>query len=153
LLSFSLIAGSLNSFNLATLPDRSFLTPARNWTCMYSCRALNFCCSYGERSSSDAETMLFMWRSHRTSIWVRFDWTILGTWSFFPSEVAESVLTLFLVEHTCALDGTVVENHLGETSSTGRSNHLGAGVTALGRRNAENLDLLLQEGPRREQCA
>jgi hypothetical protein len=35
----------------------------------------------------------------------------------------------------------------------GRSNRLGAGLTALDRRNAENLDSLLREGPCREQCA
>jgi hypothetical protein len=29
----------------------------------------------------------------------------------------------------------------------------GAGLTALDRRNAENLDSLLREGPHREQCA
>jgi hypothetical protein len=29
----------------------------------------------------------------------------------------------------------------------------GAGLTALDRKNAENLDLLLREGPHREQCA
>jgi hypothetical protein len=68
-----------------------------------------------------------------------------------PSGVAKSVLTLFPVEHTSALDRAVVGNPLAETPSTGRSNHLeGAGLTALDRRDVENLDSLLREGPHRE---
>jgi hypothetical protein len=63
------------------------------------------------------------------------------------------VLTLFSVEHTNALDRAVVGNQLAELPSTGRSNRLGAGLTALDRKNAENLDSLLREGPRWEQCA
>jgi hypothetical protein len=63
------------------------------------------------------------------------------------------LLTLFPVEHTNALDRAVVEYQLAETTSTGRSNCLGAGLTALDRRDAENLDSLLREGPRQEQCA
>jgi hypothetical protein len=55
------------------LPDRSFLTPARNCTCMYPCSALNFYCSSRERSSSDAVTMLFTSSSHRAPIWLRLD--------------------------------------------------------------------------------
>jgi hypothetical protein len=70
-----------------------------------------------------------------------------------PSGVAKSVLTLFLVEHTNALDCAVVSNQLTETPSTGRSNRLGAGLTALDRRDVESLDSLLREGPRREQRA
>jgi hypothetical protein len=62
------------------------------------------------------------------------------------------VLTFFPVEHTSALDHAVIGNQLAETPSTGRSNHLG-GLTALDRRDAENLNSLLREGPRREQCA
>jgi hypothetical protein len=57
-------------------------------------------------------------------------------------------LTLFPVEHTSPLDRAVVGNQLAETPSTGRSNRLGGGLTALDRRDAENLDSLLQEGPR-----
>jgi hypothetical protein len=71
----------------------------------------------------------------------------------FPSGVAKSVLTLFLVEHTNALDHAVIRNQLAETPSTGRSNRLGGGLTALDRRDVKNLDSLLREGPRREQCA
>jgi hypothetical protein len=63
------------------------------------------------------------------------------------------VLTLFPVEHTSALDRAVVGNQLAETPSTSRSNRLGGGLTALDRRNTENLDSPLREGPRREQCA
>jgi hypothetical protein len=70
-----------------------------------------------------------------------------------PSGVAKSVLTFFPVEHTNALDRAVIRNQLAETPSTGRSNRLGAGLTALDRRDVENLDSLLREGPRREQCA
>jgi hypothetical protein len=36
------------------------------------------------------------------------------------------LLTLFPVEHTSALDRTVVRNQLAETPSTGRSNRWGA---------------------------
>jgi hypothetical protein len=60
------------------------------------------------------------------------------------------LLTLFPVKHTNALDRAVVRNQLAETSSTGRSNRLGAGLTALDRRDVESLDSLLREGPRRE---
>jgi hypothetical protein len=67
-----------------------------------------------------------------------------------PSGVAKSVLTFFPVEHTNALDRAVIRNQLAETPSTGRSNSLGAGLTALDRRDVENLDSLLREGPRRE---
>jgi hypothetical protein len=63
------------------------------------------------------------------------------------------LLTLFPVEHTSALDRAVIGNPLAELPSTGRSNRLGAGLTALDRKNAENLDSLLWEGPHREQCA
>jgi hypothetical protein len=64
------------------------------------------------------------------------------------------LLTFFLVEHTSALDRAVVKNSLVELPSTGRFNRLGGrGLTALDRKNAENLDSLLREGPRREQCA
>jgi hypothetical protein len=63
------------------------------------------------------------------------------------------LLTLFPVEHTSALDRAVIGNPLAELPSTGRSNRLGAGLTALYRKNAENLDSLLWEGPHREQCA
>jgi hypothetical protein len=62
------------------------------------------------------------------------------------------VLTLFTVEHTSALDHAVVGNPLAELPSTGRSNRLGGDLTVLDRKNAENLDSLLWEGPRREQC-
>jgi hypothetical protein len=65
----------------------------------------------------------------------------------------ESVLTLFPAEHTSELDRAVVGNQLTETPSTGRSNRLVGGLTALDRRDTENLDSLLREGPRREQCA
>jgi hypothetical protein len=44
---------------------------------------------------------------------------------YFPSGVAKSVLTLFPVEHTSALDRAVVEYLLVEVPSTGRSNRLG----------------------------
>jgi hypothetical protein len=57
------------------------------------------------------------------------------------------VLTLFPVEHTSALDRAVVRNQLTETLSTGRSNRLGAGLTALDRRDTENLDSLLRRDP------
>jgi hypothetical protein len=67
-----------------------------------------------------------------------------------PSGVAKSVLMLFSVEHTNALDRAVVGNHLTEPPSTGRSNRMGGGLTALDRRHVENLDSLLSEGPRRE---
>jgi hypothetical protein len=60
------------------------------------------------------------------------------------------VLTLFTVEHTSALDRAVVGNPLAELPSTGRSYRLGGGLTVLDRKNAENLDSLLWEGPRRE---
>jgi hypothetical protein len=63
------------------------------------------------------------------------------------------MLTLFPVEHTSALDRAVVRNQLADTPSTGRSNRLGGSLTALDRRDTENLDSLLWEGPRREQCA
>jgi hypothetical protein len=43
-----------------------------------------------------------------------------------------TVLTLFLVEHTNALDRTVIRNQLVETSSTGRSNCLGGRSNRLG---------------------
>jgi hypothetical protein len=62
------------------------------------------------------------------------------------------VLTLFLVEHTNALDRAVIRNQHVETPSTGRSDGLGGGLTALDRREVEILDSLLREGPRREQC-
>jgi hypothetical protein len=71
----------------------------------------------------------------------------------FPSGVAKSVLTLFSVRHTNALDRVVVGNQLTGPPSPSRSNRLGGGLTALDRRNAENLDSLLREGPRREKCA
>jgi hypothetical protein len=64
-----------------------------------------------------------------------------------------NLLTLFPVQHTNALDRVVIRNQLAETPSTCRSNHLGVGLTALDRRDVENLDSLLREGPRREQCA
>jgi hypothetical protein len=64
-----------------------------------------------------------------------------------------TLLTLFLVEHTNALDRAVITYQLAETPSTGRSNRLGGGLTALDRRDVESLDSLLREGPRREQCA
>jgi hypothetical protein len=70
-----------------------------------------------------------------------------------PSGVAKSVLTPFPVEHTSALDRVVIGNPLAETPSSGRSNHLGGDLTTLDRRDTENLDSLLREGPRREQCA
>jgi hypothetical protein len=63
------------------------------------------------------------------------------------------LLTLFLVEHTNALDRAVIRKQLAETPSTGRSNRLGGGLTSLDRRDVESLDSLLREGPRREQCA
>jgi hypothetical protein len=63
------------------------------------------------------------------------------------------LLTFFSVEHTNALDRAVARNLLVELPSTGQSNRLGGGLTALDRKNVENLDSLLQEGPRREQCA
>jgi hypothetical protein len=63
------------------------------------------------------------------------------------------MLTLILVEHTNALDRVVVRNQLAETPSTDRSNRLGAGLTALDRRDVESLDSLLREGHRREQHA
>jgi hypothetical protein len=63
------------------------------------------------------------------------------------------VLTLVPVEHTSVLDRAVVGNPLAETPRTGRSNRLGGGLTALDKKDAENLDSLLREGPRREQCA
>jgi hypothetical protein len=73
--------------------------------------------------------------------------TYLGSNPFFLSRPLETVLlTLFLVEHTRALDGAVVGNHLGEISSK-------CGLTALNRRDVENLESLLREGPRQEQCA
>jgi hypothetical protein len=62
------------------------------------------------------------------------------------------LLTLFVVEHTNALKRAVIRYQLTETPSTGRSNRLGGGLTALDRRNAESLVSLLREGPRREQC-
>jgi hypothetical protein len=72
---------------------------------------------------------------------------IFGLQPFFLSRPLETVLlTLFLVEHTCALDRAVVGNHLGEISSK-------CGLTALNRRDVENLESLLREGPRQEQCA
>jgi hypothetical protein len=98
-----LIADSSNSFNLAILPDRSFLTPARNCTCMYSCSTLNFCYISGGRSCSDVVTMLFMSRSHRAPIWLRLDWTVLPTWSFFPAE-SPKICWRFFCQHTRALD-------------------------------------------------
>jgi hypothetical protein len=42
------------------------------------------------------------------------------------------LLTHFPVEHTSALDRAVVENHLVEVPSTGRSNHLGGRSNRLG---------------------
>jgi hypothetical protein len=68
---------------------------------------------------------------------------------------ASPLLTLFSVEHTSALDRAVIGNLLVELPSTGRSNRLGGGggLTALDRNVAENLDSLLREGLRREQCA
>jgi hypothetical protein len=36
------------------------------------------------------------------------------------------LLTLFLVEHTNAVDRAVIRNQLAETPNTGRSNRLGA---------------------------
>jgi hypothetical protein len=63
------------------------------------------------------------------------------------------LLTLFPVKHTNALDRAVVRNQLAQTPSTGRSNRLGGGLTALVRRDVESLDSLLREGPRREQRA
>jgi hypothetical protein len=59
----------------------------------------------------------------------------------------------FPVEHTNVLARTVVGNPLTEPPNTGRSNRLGTGLTALDRRHVENLDSLLREGPRQEQCA
>jgi hypothetical protein len=49
------------------------------------------------------------------------------------------VLTLFPVEHTSVLDRAVVEYHLVEFPSTGRSNRLGGSLTALDRNVVENL--------------
>jgi hypothetical protein len=54
-----------------------------------------------------------------------------------PSGVAKSVLKLFPVEHTSALDRAVVGNPLAELPSTGQSNRLGVGLTALDSKNAE----------------
>jgi hypothetical protein len=64
-----------------------------------------------------------------------------------------SLVLALLVEHTNVLDRAVVGNPLDEPPSTGRSNRLGGGLTALDKRHVENLDSLLREGPRREQCA
>jgi hypothetical protein len=69
-----------------------------------------------------------------------------------PSGVAKSVLMLFPVEHMNAQDRAVVRNQLTETPSTCLSNRLGGVLTALDRRDIENLDSLLREGPHREQC-
>jgi hypothetical protein len=101
---------------------------------------------------------------HQYSPWSRFscqcrtvitckNWKISCGTRSFPSGVTKSVLTLFSVEHTNALDHTIVGNPLVEPPSTGRSNCLGGGLTALDKRHVENLDSLLREGPRREQYA
>jgi hypothetical protein len=64
------------------------------------------------------------------------------------------VLTLFPLKHTSALDCAVVEYHLVEVHSTGRSNRPGgAGLTALDRNVTENLRSLPREGPRQGQHA
>jgi hypothetical protein len=42
-------------------------------------------------------------------------------------DLLRSLLTFFPVEHTSALDRTVVGNQLAELPSTGRSNRLGGG--------------------------
>jgi hypothetical protein len=63
------------------------------------------------------------------------------------------VLMLFMVEHTNVLARAVVGNPLAEPPGTGRYNRLGADLTAFDRRHVENIDSLLWEGPRREQCA
>jgi hypothetical protein len=42
-------------------------------------------------------------------------------------DLLRSLLTLFPVEHTSALDRAVVGNQLAELPSTGRSNRLGGG--------------------------
>jgi hypothetical protein len=47
------------------------------------------------------------------------------------------LLTLFSVEHTNALDCAVFGNPLAALPSTGQSNRLGGGLTALDRKNAE----------------
>jgi hypothetical protein len=65
----------------------------------------------------------------------------------FPSGVAKSVLTLFLVKYMNALDCAVVKNPLAEPPSTCQSNRLGGGLTALDRRHVENLDSLLRGDP------
>jgi hypothetical protein len=62
---------------------------------------------------------------------LRFDPTLISLVvkpDRFPSGVAKSVLTLFSVEHTNALDREVVGNPLAEPPSTGRSNRLGGPV-------------------------
>jgi hypothetical protein len=71
----------------------------------------------------------------------------------FPSGVAKSVLTLFPVEHTSALDRAVVKYLLVEVPSTGRSNRPRGGLTALDRNVVENLRSLPREGPRQGQRA
>jgi hypothetical protein len=55
---------------------------------------------------------------------------------------------VFSVKHMNALARTVVGNPLAEPRRGG-----GVVLTALDRRHVENLDSLLREGPRREQCA
>jgi hypothetical protein len=62
------------------------------------------------------------------------NWKIGCKNHIFPSGVAKSVLTLFLVEHMSVLDHAVVGNPLVETSSIGRSNRLGGGSNRLGQR-------------------
>jgi hypothetical protein len=62
------------------------------------------------------------------------------------------LLTLLLVQHSSALDCMVVVNQLVETSNTGRSNRLGGCQTTLDRGVAENLSLILREGPIGELC-
>jgi hypothetical protein len=60
------------------------------------------------------------------------------------------LLTLFSVEHMNALDRAVVGNPLTEAPSTGRSNRLGGGLTALDRRHVEKPRFAALEGPRQE---